>query len=652
MLSEPVKVDFGREGNAELDTLVYDKLTALKSKLKSLHETKVDEWRKAYKGIPKDESKSFPWENASNLVVQVIGMHTDTLRARVLGSIFNIMPLYACEIVGEWGEEEHASEQREVVEQFMNYVGLEPTELDLYRVLSNGFGETIKFGNCVWKAPWESDQEIEVIGSGSSNKRYETEFMKYDGPKPEKLAYEDFLIDPTANTLEQGDFKAHRRRLNKFELLERKHRGLYDKAAIEKILLSPDRIGSIKTETEQLQDSGIQSTTHASIDAEWDIYECHLNFWHNKRKYSIIYTYHYATKTKLKSIFNFYPKNLQIFESARLGYDGDDGFYGYGFCEMLRHYQNEISTIHNQRVDNNTLANTSIIRISKNSKLDSIFSLYPNAVIPAEDGEFDVHPLGRAAPESVDYENLTLNLAKDRSGVGPASTGGGSGVQNPKRGIYSAMGTFAVMQEANSRVAVNTTDMRYAHIKLGRMFLQMYAEFGVGSRAKLFGKNEPYLRKALDNIKNGRLILPVRAASASINKELEKQNDMLLTNVLKQHYQGVGQVLQAIQNPQMPEDMKEYLVATIKGSQQMMGRILRNFGHDDTSRMLPEPSIIKSKGNGNGQQPTGSPSQQPVAAGNGEEGSNTQNIPGRGMAGDKAVLPINSGIPSTGVSTQ
>lgn len=636
-LETPVKVDFSSQVMEQLKTYVHEHITSYKVQYKDLHENRIPKMRKLYRGVPREENKSFPWPNCSNLVVQVIGQSVDTLRARVLGNIFEISPLVVAHLSGSWKAEEEGEDQREAMEEFLNLMGLEPNELDLYRVYSSGFGETIKFGTAFWKLPWETLIEQEVVSIGHAGAR---ETVVYDGPRPEKLRFETYCPDPHVNTLEQSEFDYHIRELNKYQLLERRFKGLYDKAAVDKIIATPDRTGPSQSKQEADADKGI-TPAQDSINLEWDIYECWLKFWHDNKKYSIIYTYHYSTKTVLRAVFNFYPNNMKPIEMARLGYDGEDGLFGYGFCEMLEHYQEEISTTHNQRMDAATLANTSIARVSKSSKLDSIFSLFPNAVFPGEKDEFEVMQMGRQPVESVQYESMALSEANSRAGVEPAAAGTGGGTQNPRKGIYSAMGTFSVMQEGNRRVNINTADMRYAHIKIARKLALMYAHFGIGDRIKYMGEKAPLLIKALNNYKSGRMIFPIKAATASVNRELEKQNDMLLTNIMRQHNMGIAQILAQITGPNaqvMPPELKDYLAQTVTSSNYLMSHILRNFGHDDVSRFLPQPDLKKgARGNatgqgakqGNGTVEQGAANQgdrgQPaLPANNAQEGSNNQ----------------------------
>ena len=189
---------------------------------------------------------------------------------------------------------------------------------------------------------------------------------------------------------------------------------------------------------------------------------------------------------------------------------------------------------------------------------------------------------------------MSLQLAERRAGIDMGIQASGGGTQNPRKGVYSAMGTFSVMQQSNKRSNLRTTDMRYSHISLGRLVLKLYAYFGLGDKGRIFGKNEKFLVKALEAVKNGRLNFPVRASTASINRELEKQNDMLLVNVLRQHHMGIAQLMQSVVGGQVPPPLAKYLVKTIRSSDALMHQVLRNFGHDDTSRLLPDNDLVKA----------------------------------------------------------
>lgn len=633
-VTEPIQIEFGTDENKELQEFVKENLRMMEDAYETFHTDKVQEWRRLYKGQPEQETRDFPWPNCSNTVVQLIAENVDILKARIIGTIYEILPLWVCHLVGDWQAEEQGDEQRSAFEEFMNLMGQEPNELDLYRVESLAANDMVKFGSVLVKMPWETDIEKLVTGPGlKPSQPAMIDHVRYDGPRPECVPIENWGATVNAPTWEKADFKYHKYTLTKQKIEQKIFEGSFKLTEDEKtkLLKSPDREGPSNVEQQKQQEQNVQGQ-YGTYAAEWDFYECWFWYWHNDAKYRCIFIYHKQLDIRCNAVFNFYPENEEPFEFGRLGYT-DDGLLGYGFAEMLKHYQEEVSTGHNQRNDNRTLGNTSVVTVGRNNKIDANMSIYPMAVLPISPEDFAIHQLGVPYPTSVEEEGLTIQLAKARAGTDdPATSGMGGGITNPKKGIQSAMGTFSVLQSGNRRVNVNITDFRYMHLKIGRKAGRMYSHFGVGERLKYFGQQSVYIKLALENIKNKRIDLPIRAANASINKELEKQNDMLLSQVLQRHHGAIAQILQGLVNPQMPPMMQKFLIGVIAAQGALMSKLLRNFGHDDISRLQPELELTKElKGASNGRQPQQGP----------QQGAQSQGAPFPPTA-DRNMAPIQS----------
>jgi len=615
-LLEPVKADFGQDGNKQLDQFVFSNLTALINSYMSLHTSKVQEWRRLTKGVPKEKTRDFPWENASNVIVQLIGENVDTIKAVQLGTIYEILPLWVAGLIGSWDNKDKGEEQRSVTERFLDLMGLSKHELDLYRVESKAAHDIAALGSVVIKCPWETQVQQIVTGIDSEGKFTESEETLYDGPRPEKLAYEDWAATPTAQTWEKAKFKYHEYRITKQECEYKVYKGHFDSEAWKKIENSPDIVGLTPEEEAKIAEQNLDSGFQEKELARWRFYECWLEYQYNNKKYSIIYTMHLTPQLRMGAWFNFYPRNEEPFEYGRLGYS-EDGLIGYGFAEMGEMYQEEASTTHNQRMDNRTLLNTSVFIGGNNPRIDAGISLFPMAVLPFNKDEVDIVSLGAKADSSVPEEQLTIALAKARFGTDmPAAEGMGSGSVG-KKGTYSSMGTFSIMQQGARRINVNVTDFRFLHLNLGQKFLRQYAYFGVGDdRLKYFGEDKKYLQMAMEAIKDGRLELPIRAATASINKEIEKQTGMLFTQVMQRHYGAIAQILQGVTNPTIPPEIKEFLLGSIGGMAYVMSKLARAFGYDDLNRMQPELKIMnkiqdqQEGANNNGQQPVQSNARQ------------------------------------------
>lgn len=567
------------------------RILALEDGLRELHETKIVKWRKAYEATPREKTREFPFYNASNLVVPIIATFSDTLLARVMSAVLKTRPPWVAKIFGTHKDIDDSV--RTAIEEFMEYVGIEPQELDLYRVYHEWFGEGIKYGTSVLKCPHEIRYKDELeVSEGDGSGKQEIAFMRtteYEGPRPEKIAFEHFMIPPGAKSLESADIRIHKRVMIKSELEERKFFKIYDPFKVDSIMNMPDRTSPSYTQLMNEQTLGA-TTTGSYGYKEWDLYECWLN-WPDpsgKFKPAIIATYHKQSNTLLRAIYDTHT--LLPFALARLFYR-DDMIYGYGFCETMWAFQEEISEQHNQRLDNRTIANTRVWRVSPDSKLHAGYRIYPSACVPAEKDEIESLQAGDISSQTIDDERFSLELAERRAGISPPMQGAGAGSQG-KRGIYTAMGTLSVMQEGNRRTDLNISDLRYAHTKLGRILLADYAKFGVrNSLLEMFGDKESKITKALEGIRSGRIGLPIYSSTASVNKEVEKQNLFLLVNLMRQHYMGIANLIAQAANMMTPPPVKEYMTQVIKASNIVMKNVLRNFDQEDVDLLVPEPNL-------------------------------------------------------------
>lgn len=574
-----------------LKTYVKRRILGLKQGSKELFEDKITRWRSAYEARPAEEIRQFPFQNASNLVIPIIAIHTDTLAAQVMAGIFKTPPLVVADVLGDFGKD--AEDLKEAYEEYMNYVGIEPRELDLYRVYSEGIPECIKYGTVTYKTPWELVERDFYIpggdGSGSA-KDFESRII-YEGPRPEKLPFSSFGIPPQAKSIEDADFKYHKRIMLKHELEDRKFRKVYDGEAVDKILISPDRTSPNHEQQEKEEDLG--SKTSASFGhQEWDIYECYMTWRYADEAFApkMIVTYHEKSDTVLRVMYD--NMEFEWFVGARMC-KRDDMYHGMGFAEALWYFQEGISETYNGYRDNQTVANTRVWRVEEDSKLNQGYRIYPGVMLPGKKDEIEPMAHGELSDINIEEIRLLLDLAERRSGVSPPQQGMGAGMQT-KRGIYSAMGTLAVMQEGNSRKDLNVSDVRDAHVRLMRLCTHLYGVMGPqsryhGKRLELFGKKADKIKRAIELITSRRMGLPCYSSSASVNREVEKQNEMMLSQIMVRHYQMITQLLAALQNAMTPPLVKEYLVGVIGSSNLLMKKLLRDFGHNDAERLLPDP---------------------------------------------------------------
>jgi hypothetical protein len=610
-----VDVDFSDQ--AEIEHFIEQQLEWLERTHKELHETKIPKWRKLYLGTPSEQSRNFPFPNAANTIVQVVGETVDTMVARVMGLIYATHPLWAFQNFAKAKDRDEMKRneaRRVVIEQFMEIVGLEPNELDLQPAEGLWYTDTAKLGTGFVAISLEDIVESVVLGyeEGAKKRIRGVETSVYSGPRVTNLRHEDVMADPSAQTLDDANFVCKRKKLYRVDLEDRAFRGLYNAKAVEAILHSPDRSVARQPEREELQAQGIAPAAYPESTAEWDIYECYFPWWHQGRKYRLIYSYHKNTKTVLRKVFNFLPKNELPIKRARLGHR-TNGLYGHGYAELLENYQEELSTTHNQRLDNATVANVRALRVSPRARaLDANMELYPSGLLIGEKDEIEAIPVGDVYPSTFKNEELTLGLVARRAGITPAVAGSGSGGMQKRPQVYSAQGTMAVMQENNTVVGYATSEFRHAHVVLGSALTALYGKFGTDGREEMFGLDADTLKDALREFERQRLRIPIRASTGSLNKEVDKQTGVIIAGLMQRHYTAVGQLMQAIANPMIDPATKAWFISVVQSSEMLHKRVLKDFGYEQPDIYVPEAEVSnqpkgQGAGPGGGMAPGGAP---------------------------------------------
>ncbi len=611
------KDTFSTETYAELVTFIKDKIAHLDRRLMTFRTDKLPEYVRLYKARPKNMEADWPWPGAANLVIPIIGTYSDELLARIMGGIWMYDPLWAAIMSGDLPAKD-TEDLKQITQDFLMDMAYDPTELDLYRVEQSAFHSAIKYGTGIIYTPYEFERQIErmYIGGGQSDsskvQSENKEFVKRDGPHPELLPLNRFGFDPNVPKLENMKFFYHIDSLDYWAVKDLPTKSpYYSQKDIDYLLQQPDAMQETEMEREINEQSGIDTSGVDTGAARWYIYHCNFCYTIDGVEYSFKAKYHKRNEKVLFITFNNYPKNMLDYQDMKLAYD-DESYLGTGFAEMLHIAQKEVSNNNNWRTNNRNYAMMGLWRIDPESKLGSVLDLFPGAGIPGKEGEIEHLQVGADVGYSDGPDQFHLAIAKERAGVDPAMGGTGGGIVNQKRGIYSAAGTSMVLMQQNNRNNLRTGDMRSAHVKLGLKFLTMYSNFGIGTKLAKYGTRAGSLKKALDQFKAGTLGLRLRPASASLNKELERQNDILLSDRLDRFYASEAQIIQAINTPGISPDLQKYYCDTLLGARATMQGLLRAFSKDNIETVLPDVTGIittvmqqmkqQQQGAGNGNQ--------------------------------------------------
>jgi hypothetical protein len=258
--------------------------------------------------------------------------------------------------------------------------------------------------------------------------------------------------------------------------------------------------------------------------------------------------------------------------------------YGLGVLEMMRPYENEVTDIHNERILNMIIANCRHW-VGREGVIPEDLVFFPNSVTTVPNPRDDLIPLpmGDVYPSSVQAETLTTMLAERRVGVNEMSMPRPSSIMGSRTPGITAL---SLLQQVNRRFTPAFDALRKG---LGEAVRQCILRY----RERLLAKDRDvedqifdimgvedaiHLKELLlDDHFDEAYSMELTASSVSINREADRQNAVMLTNLLGQYYEKAIQLLLLASNPNIPQGVRSVAVKIAEKANEVMDRTIRTF---------------------------------------------------------------------------
>jgi hypothetical protein len=552
-------------------------------------------WHDNYSGKPKEEVRTTPFAGASNFIPQLIRMHTDILSARICGLCFATKPFWKVRYFLK--DLEHDS--IETLSEWLEYISF--NDIELFEPIDSTIFQTAKCGTVVLKAPWVDQSFASMNGKG------EAVLNNHEGIKLYTIPFDDFYPYPiTARRLNEVQIKFHVLRFSKEEVQWRKANGIWNTEAADNLLLSPESEDSGTKRESEATEAGIELTE--DVSRPFNVVETWLEYPLDGRvNYRLVYTFNPKSSGKLallRSIYNYYSRGIDPFIDFRF-MPRDDLFYGYSVPEVLEQAQEEQAQIHNARRDSNTITNVPGWKKKMYGNVPNpTQSWYPGVVFEV-DAMDDLEPLQFPGNYNsmIDEEMLILQLSERYSGINTPMQGLGAGTMEGKRGIYNSQGTLAMLAEGNKRLDIFLKRLRLPFHRVGNIIFQSHKEFRPdGPEIEAFGADRSQRLKKLFAITepfNFRgLFFDIGATDAGANRELDRQNLLLMANTMAAYYRQV--VESSTMLAQLPSNhpLQNILLSVLDGARDLANRLLFAFEIGDRERVLPDVREVLQGGVG------------------------------------------------------
>lgn len=476
--------------------------------------------------------KDWPIANASQLIVPIIKTNVNTLGARIYQTVMAAEPLASVRTTD--------NQFQDFAFDFETFLATYSDEkLNMAELLDGWVTEVIKLGTGILEVTTRLDRRTGTTYDNITGKYENRTEDLYNGPIVYHVPLEDFWIRPAYRDLQTAPWCGKEVRLTWSQIKDMAMSGE----------LNPDKINNIwrwvgqadldtprpmlkQEELEQLRPTNRQLYNLFELCVRWDFNGDGLD------EEAIVY-FHRPSRTVLRKKFSGFRQRPWRVGRFMLQ---EHWFYGEGLAEMLEHLQEEISTMHNQRIDNATLANIRPILVARLIQgLRPGDRIWSGKIIKVQNVKEDVGTLqlGDVYPSTVMAENIANQYAERLSGVGEVAAGQAKPVSRT-----TATAQLALLEELNRRfdkvVKGLRRTLRDVYRDLGDLFFLSgtngLAEVWLGS---VRGRQlESFLAMPADLLRR-KVSIQIRATSSTVNKEVEFQTQIAVFNLIISMWQQI-----------------------------------------------------------------------------------------------------------------
>jgi hypothetical protein len=579
-----------------LSTYLKSELDVVESE-RTVREDQWAEWRRMRLSQPESDSKSFPWENASNVEVPVMQAKINIIFSKFNKAFGSKVPF--------WTISSSVPELKEAAKagtKYLEYYGRNPYGLNIGPKRREIIYDCITFGTEVVRVPFlEQTRRWKVPSStGGAASEAETRTMvTHNGPALIPIKIEDFFIHPYWDDLQRAPWCAIKYRLTMEELRQREAEGIYENVdkIISQAITELDDNEAEELRRRGLSADGLNNVTEFQL---WDIYEVRV-FWdidNDGQLEDCILYYEPKSGVFLRSEYNPLPfRDIVVLRFLNI----PGQFYGLGEGEILQHLQKEITSTHNRRADNQTLAMMQVWKQKRGRGLIEDGQIYPGAVLKVDEAD-DVMPFEfpDLSASSVQSESIARAYADEASGASSPLAGIADPVMKSGAGASSTM--FLAQQSGDmlSSISDNLSD---DFSSIGLMIVQqLVANVDDVGMSPLSDNERREFSKILslnpEELPH-KLQFEVHTTDISQTKDAQKQNlltvSQIYTGWATNMLQLAAQMTQIQAQNAFLTPSGRMVASILVGGTDLMKRVLEFFGIENLEDYIPSMDDLKIK---------------------------------------------------------
>jgi len=517
-------------------------------------------WRerlRGYEGVPKNPVRKVPVENAPNIEVTLGAIAVDSIYSQSLDLMFTVAPVLTARGANGTVDPKAVSGIQRLIDWGIK------SEWALRPAAEHSVLDNVQLGTGAYYIPFVEHK-----------KKTKTKKVTSRAPRILTHPIEDVLVPGGAH----GDLQTERWCALRFWYTEGEMEDRRDaeKWNIEGVI-PVGTIGWMRTRREQLgrTSSGTRVSELYETFRIWAYYDIDgdgfeedlMCVWDRSSKKILLLGY---------NKYDYRPVEVSRYQlRAHL-------FYGVGVMDMIAPYQEETTEIHNHRVLNMLLANSRFWKAKAGAVPESM-KIWPGKVQEMGSPEDVVgEAMADVYPSAPQAEAITISLAERRVGINDLSTPRPSAVLGSRTPGITAL---SMLQQVNKRFTAAFDGMRNTAAGAVRQCLYRYQERLLGGDkdvethlSRVIGEDAQAVISIMRDPDFDEMVsIELTASSASVNRDADRQNSMMLVNILSQYYQRTLELVAIAANPQTPPAVRSVAQKIAESAGAIIERTIRTF---------------------------------------------------------------------------
>lgn len=601
---------------------------------------KISKWEKMYRC--EKGSKSYPYVGCANVAIPMVRIRADATLVNIYDIIWGRQKVWLakakddpqfgdlarkCESLLDWWQKNCVKLQERAFSPLAQavisgtgfaYMPYARKKRTVYGWGGQAFSPTV---------PTDATTPVTIKTAKGKVGGTKTTLTTFDGPDFIPVDRKDVVWSSDATCVEDAGLIGFRTRLTDGSINARIDQGHYLKDIKEKINKSDADDITQRRGTEK----GVE--VKPGEHQKYEVWQIWTRFDVDEDGYEddIVLSIHEKSGTLCRGVYNeffsgFRPLVPFVLYPLPFSLDGE------GIAEILDKLQEEIDSVHNQRLDRMNQANHPSTILKASAGLDN-FTRAPGTVHFTHDDPsqvaYEFKPTD-VNPSTWPEENQLNGYADQASGISPAVMG----MSTAERPV--AKETFALLQQANKKFAFGGKNIRRALNRVAEIAIDEFSQYAptysyYDTESGQLTRKEiafPYsrVRDAVD--------IDVAASDEMWSQEARRESNITVYQMVKDYNTGLAQVLQLLANPQVPPPAKMVMVQMGVGAARMFRETLRDFNRPDADELvvdlsqfpeiqqllMPPPPPPPMPGQGGPEQGPGGPEQGGPPQGGGPQG--------------------------------